>query len=238
MSQITTETVTIAAKDGSGDFSAYLSKPESGNGPAIVVIQEIFGVNAGLRTMCDRWAAAGYVAICPDLFWRQEPGVDLTDQTEEEWQKAFALYNGFDVDKGIEDIAATIDFIRGHGRSTGKVGAVGYCLGGLLAYLTATRTDADASVSYYGVGIQDKLDEAAKITRPLMLHIAGKDEFVDAAAQAAIHDGLDGHAQSTLYDYPEADHAFSRINGQHYREDDATRANERTAAFFADHLKG
>lgn len=220
--------ITIQGPDG--DFMAY----RAGEGPAIIVIQEIFGVNAVMRDLCDWLAGEGYRAICPDLFWRIEPGIQLTDQTEAEWARAFELYQAFDADAGVRDIAAAIAHARKAGAQ--KVGAVGYCLGGFLAYLTAARTDADASVGYYGVGIQDALAEAKAITKPLMLHIAGKDEFVPPEAQAHIHAALDDHAQITLHDYPERDHAFAREGGAHFNADDAATANSRTLAFFKQHL--
>src|ERR1700760_1946202 len=173
-----------------GKFAAYLASPASRRGPGIVVIQEIFGVNKVMRDITDAFAARGYFAICPDLFWRLEPGVQLTDRTKQEWDRAFDLMGRFDQDAGVKDIQASIGYLR-HSVTgcTGKVGAVGYCLGGLLAYLTATRTDCDASVGYYGVNIKDKLSEAASIKKPLMLHIAEKDEYVPPEAQAAIKQG-------------------------------------------------
>jgi carboxymethylenebutenolidase len=148
---------TIAIKTPDGDFTAYLARPEADNAPAIVVIQEIFGVNQVMRDVTDDFAAKGFVAICPDLFWRIEPGIDITDQSEAEWKRAFELFNAFDVDAGVKDIAATIAQVRTLPGVNGKVGAVGFCLGGLLAFLTATRTDADASVAYYGVGIENRV---------------------------------------------------------------------------------
>jgi len=229
------EEIRIEAQDGSGVFMAYCAAPPGGRGPAIIVIQEIFGVNADVRAKCDHWASLGYVALAPDLFWRQQPGIQLTDQSEAEWARAFELYQGFSVDKGIEDLKATIAAARA--RSTGKVGAVGYCLGGLLAYLCATRTDADAAVGYYGVGIDGRLDEKARIARPLMLHIAVEDKFVDKAAQATVHAGLDGQPGVSLFDYAGQDHAFARINGQHYDADAARLANGRTEGFFAAALR-
>lgn len=219
-----------------GDFSAYLAIPASGKGPGIVVLQEIFGVNQVMRDRCDALAEQGFVALCPDLFWRIEPGVDITDKTKEEWDKAFSLMQAFNPETGVEDIAATITHLRGMDACTGKVGAMGYCLGGLLAYLTATRTDSDASVGYYGVSISDRLDEAKNITKPLMLHIAGKDQFVPPEAQSAMHAGLDDHPQVTLYDYPEDDHAFARPEGEHYNEKSAALANQRTRDFLKSHL--
>lgn len=229
------ERIEVAARDGSGSFGGHLAVPAGGSGPGIVVIQEIFGVNAGIRAMCDDWAAQGFVAYAPDLFWRIEPGIELTDKSEAEWQRAFELYQAFDVDKGIEDIEASIRAVRGRPECTGKVGVVGFCLGGLLAYLSATRTDADASVGYYGVGIQDKLNESHAIANPLLLHIATQDKFVPPEAQAKIREGLGGNRHVTLYDY-DADHAFARVDGTSRVEGCAQAANARTLDFFRQHL--
>ncbi|MFO1350370.1 MAG: dienelactone hydrolase family protein [Gammaproteobacteria bacterium] len=226
--------ITIAGKDG--DFSAYLASPASGTGPGILVIQEIFGVNKDMRDHCDGLAKQGYFALSPDLFWRQEPGVQITDKTDAEWQKAFQLYQGFSVDKGIEDLQASLRHLRTIKGCTGKAGTVGFCLGGLLAYLMATRSDADGNVGYYGVGIDGKLDEAARITKPLMLHIAEEDKFVSKDAQKTIKAGLAGNAKVTVYSYPGADHAFARHNGVHYHQASAELASRRTAEFFKAHL--
>tara|TARA_R110000824_G_scaffold118960_14_gene271927 strand:+ start:47437 stop:48129 length:693 start_codon:yes stop_codon:yes gene_type:complete len=226
------KTITIDGPDGS--FNAYLATPASGSGPGIVVIQEIFGVNKVMRDIADDLAAKGFVALCPDLFWRIEPGVDITDQSEEEWAKAFDLFGKFKSDTGIVDIKATIDTLRP--MTNGKVGAVGYCLGGLMAYLTACHTDADAAVGFYGVAINTKLDDAKGIKKPLMLHVAGKDEFVNPEAQAEMHKGLDNNPLVTLHDYPECDHAFARVGGAHYDAKAADSANARTLAFFKEHL--
>ena len=166
------EWTTINSSDG-GEFGLYVEKPSGGGATGVVVcIQEIFGVNHAMRDIAKLWADQGYIAISPDLFWRQEPRVDITDGSEEEWQKAFSLYQGFDVEKGIDDLKSTIAHARAMDGSNGKVGTVGFCLGGKLAYLTATRTDADANVGYYGVGIEELLDEAGNISAPLVLHIA------------------------------------------------------------------
>lgn len=228
--------MTITTSDGS--FNAYVAEPQGeGPFPAILVIQEIYGVNAVMRAVCDRYAAQGYLAVCPDLFWRIEPGIDLTDQTEAGNKRAFELFGLFNVDKGVEDIAATLSAIRADRRCNGKVGAVGYCLGGLLAYLTATRTDVDASVGYYGVSIDQRLDEAEKLHAPLMLHIAGEDQFVDHDAQSRIIAGLKNHPQVELHTYPDRGHAFAREGGAHYDAAAAATANQRTEAFFAKALK-
>jgi carboxymethylenebutenolidase len=223
----------LSIKTPDGDFSAYVARPAAESAPAIVVIQEIFGVNAVMRGIADDLAAQGYLAICPDLFWRIEPGIDITDQSEAEWAKAFELYTAFNVDKGIEDIAATIKTIRANPGCNGKVGAVGYCLGGLLSYLTAARTDIDAAVSYYGVGIDGKLDEATKIKPPILLHVAEKDQFVPAPAQAAMAKVLINGPRLSLYTYPGCDHAFARPGGEHFDAAAAKLANDRTSDFFA-----
>jgi carboxymethylenebutenolidase len=227
---------TITIDTGEGQMNAYLATPPSGTGPALVVIQEIFGINKVMRDLTDGFAAQGFVAICPDLFWRIEPGIDITDKTEAEWKRAFELFGAFDAEKGVNDIAATIATIRhGHG-STGKVGAVGYCLGGKLAYLTATHTDIDASVGYYGVGLDQLTGEAGSIRQPLMLHIAGQDKFAPPPVQQKVHAALDGNALVTLHDYPNDDHAFARVGGEHYDQASADQANARTLAFFKQHL--
>ncbi|MFP4519894.1 MAG: dienelactone hydrolase family protein [Oceanicaulis sp.] len=221
--------ITITCPDG--EFMAY----ENGDGPALIVIQEIFGVNQVMRDLVDDYADQGFRAICPDLFWRIEPGVNITDQTQEEWDKAFDLFGKFDVDAGIKDIAATLDYARRAGN--GKAGAVGYCLGGLLAYLTACRTDADACVGYYGVNIHEKLGEAKNIHQPLMLHVAGQDQFVPKEAQQQVMDGLCDNGHVTIHHYPERDHAFARQGGEHFHAEDADLANTRTRAFLQQHLK-
>ena len=226
--------MTIKTQDG--EFSAYVARPSKPKAPGVVVIQEIFGVNAVMREVCDELAAAGHLAVGPDLFGRLEPGVDITDQSEAEWKKAFELYNAFDVDKGVEDIAATIGAVRGLAECTGKVGAVGFCLGGLLAFLTATRTEPDATVAYYGVGIEQRLEETEKLAHPLLVHIAEEGAFVPKEAQALILAKLKNHPQIEIHTYPGRDHAFARPGGENYDAADAKLANGRTLAFFQQNL--
>lgn len=227
--------ITIRSAEG-GTFSAYLAAPAAARAPGVVVIQEIFGVNRVMRDICDGLAALGYLALCPDLFWRQEPGVQITDKTEKEWAKAFELFQGFDLDAGVKDLARTLATLRQHSGCTGKVGAVGYCLGGRLAYLMATRTDCDASVGYYGVYIHEHLDETKNIKKPLMLHIAEADEFVPKSAQQKIVTALAGNKLTTLHRYAGMDHAFAREGGKHYDSANAELANRRTRDFFKKNL--
>lgn len=228
--------VQISAHDG-GQFGAYTAYPD-GETPsaAVIVIQEIFGINKVMRGICDNLAAAGFIAIAPDLFWRQQPGVQLTDKSEAEWAQAFKLYQGFNVDLGIEDLKSTLAYIRNDKSCSGKVGTLGYCLGGKLAFLMAARSDADCNVSYYGVGIQDMLDEAPGIRQQLLMHIAEKDKFVPIAAQQKIRTALNSHNNVEIHVYPGVDHAFAREGGQHYDKEAARMANARTADFLAQHL--
>jgi carboxymethylenebutenolidase len=229
-------TVRIDASDGSGSFSAYVAEPEGTPRAAIVVIQEIFGVNPGIRKKCDDWATKGYLTLAPDLFWRLEPRIELDPDVPEQFQQALGWMNKFDQTKGIEDIEATIKAARAKLGGSGKVGAVGYCLGGRLAFMAATRTDSNATVGYYGVGIDNLLGEKHAIANPVLLHIAGADHFVTADVRAKMHQGLDDHPKVTLFDYPGEDHGFAAEMGKRRSEAAAKLADARTAAFFAEHL--
>ena len=230
-------TVKIETLEGSDSFDAYLAAPTGGAKAAIIVIQEIFGVNAGIRRKCDQLAAAGYFAIAPDLFWRLERGIELDPDIPEQMQAALDWMGKFNQDQGIRDIEATIHAARTR-VDGGKVGAVGYCLGGRLAYMTAARTDIDATVGYYAVGVDGLLHEKHAIARPLMLHIAGSDGFVGPEVQQAMHAGLDDHPKVVLHDYPGVDHGFATEFGNRRVDNAATLADRRTMAFFADNLSG
>lgn len=228
--------VTVTAADG-GSFQAYhAAPPGGGTAPGIVLIQEIFGVNQVMRDQADAYAAEGYHVLCPDIFWRIEPGIDITDQSQAEWDKAFELFNAFDVEKGVEDLKATLAHLKAMDGCSGKAGSVGYCLGGKLAYLMATRSDADCNVSFYGVGLDALLGESSKISKPYLSHIASEDGFVPKDAQEKIKAGLADNALVTLHIYDGQDHAFARQGGEHYNQEAADLANSRTAAFFKAHL--
>lgn len=218
-----------------GRFGAYLAEPAEPPRSAIVVVQEIFGVNEGIRRKCDHWASLGYLALAPDLFWRLQPGVELDPDIPEQFQQALGLMGQFDQDQGVRDIEATIRAARQR-VGGGKVGCVGYCLGGRLAFMTSTRTDVNASVGYYGVGIDNLLREKHAIAHPLMLHIPTADHFVSPEVQQAMHEGLDDHAKVTLYDYEGLDHGFAAETGQRRDEAASRIADSRTEAFFAEHL--
>ncbi|TXL71412.1 dienelactone hydrolase family protein [Vineibacter terrae] len=213
-------------------MGGYLAKPKSGSGPGVLVIQEIFGVNKVMRDICDSWAAQGYVALSPDIFWRQEEGVDITDQSQDEWNQAFALYKGFDQAKGIDDLKVSLAFLRATAGCTGKVGVTGYCLGGFLTYMMMCHSDAEAGAAYYGVGIDGKLDDAKGLQNPTILHIAEKDGFVPPDTQKKIRDGLKDNPHVTVHGYANDDHAFCRVGGQHYNEASCKLANGRTLDLF------
>jgi carboxymethylenebutenolidase len=228
--------VTIKSFDG-GEFDGYLALPKSGYGPGIVVLQEIFGVNKYMRSVTDWYAAHGFVALCPDLFWRQQRGVELTDKGAD-WEKALAFYQGIDEGKAVKDSAAAMEFLRAHSSCTGRTGAVGFCMGGNLAYLLAVRFQPDCAVGYYGVSIEKSLSETKNLSGPLMLHIAGKDKFCPPEAQDEIHKALDPNPLATINDYPEQDHAFGRPEGEHHNAAAAELANLRTLEFFVRNLAG
>lgn len=225
------EMIAIDTLEHDGQFNAYCAKPDGAPRGAIVVIQEIFGINPGIRKKCDDLAALGYLAIAPDLFWRIEPGVELDPDVPAEFQRALELMGKFNQDQGVRDLEASVRKARA--LSGGKVGIVGYCLGGRLAYMCAARTDVDASVGYYAVGIDGLLGEKNAISRPLMLHIAGADHFVSKEVQAAMHAGLDDHPRVTLWDYPGEDHGFATEIGKRRSEAAAELADKRTVEFFA-----
>lgn len=227
--------IAIETLQHDGSFNAYAAAPAGTPKAAIIVIQEIFGINPGIRARCDRWAEAGYLAIAPDLFWRVKPGVELDPDVPEEFQQAIDNMMKFDTDKGVADIEAAIRAARSK-VGGGKVGIVGYCLGGRMSYLAATRTDIDASVAYYGGGIDGLLGEAHAIANPLMLHFAGDDHFINAEAVAKIRAELDGNRHVTIHEYPGVDHGFATESGKRRVEQAANLADSRTSAFFADHL--
>ena len=220
----------ISISVGTEHFDAYLATPAHTPRGGVVVIQEIFGVNEDIKATADWLANEGYLALAPDLFWRQARNISLSADNDTDIQKAFALMTGYNVDLGVDDIQAALDYLRAHGCA--KVGTIGFCLGGRMVYLAACRTDADAHASYYGVGIETLLDEADRITAPTLIHIAGKDEFVPPQAQAKISDGLAHHALADVHIYDNQDHAFARRNGMHYDADATALAHGRTLALF------
>lgn len=225
--------ITIKATDGSGEFFAHVARPRSTPAGAVVVIQEIFGVSPAMRAITDAIAEQGFIGVCPDLFWRLEPRVSLTDRTQAEWDKAMALLKAFDQDKGVEDLKATLAAARRLEGCNGRAGTIGFCLGGRMAALMAIRSDADCNVSYYGVMLDTLAGELRQVRRPLLMHIAENDRFVPREAQGAVLAAVMPNPQVEAHVYPGVDHAFARVDGQHWDGRAAAIANGRTAAFLA-----
>lgn len=227
---------TVVTLDGAGEFAIYRADPAAPPTAAVIVIQEIFGVNAGIRRKADDWAALGYLAIAPDMFWRFAPRYDVDPDVPEQAAGAFELRKKFDADAGVLDVEAVIRWTRGVIGADAKIGLVGFCLGGRIAYLAATRTDIDASVGYYGAGIDAALGEAHAIAKPLMLHFAEQDHFIGADARAKVHAALDDNRHVTILEYAGVDHGFATTSGKRRSDGAAEQADGRTRDFFAAHL--
>jgi carboxymethylenebutenolidase len=227
--------ITIKGRDGT--FDAYIARPKASPAPAVVVLQELFGVNADIRATCDELAAQGFIAIAPDLFWRQELGVDLDVTSEADWQHGLRLYAAYDRDAGAKDIMETVRTAVELPESTGKVALQGYCLGALMAFITAVCCEVDAVVAYHGGDTEKYLGEVGGLDAPLLMHLGEEDEFISKTAQAQIKAALAGKANATVYGYPGQRHAFSRHNGAHYNAAAAALANRRTSEFLHQQLR-
>jgi carboxymethylenebutenolidase len=228
--------MTIRVPVSGGEMSAYMAVPKKGKGAGVVVLQEIFGVNESMRRVCDFFASRQFTAICPDLFWRAEPNVELK---ESEFTRARALRGKMDDDQVTDDIASAIDFLRKHPAcSNGTVGLVGYCWGGYLAYLTAVRHKPDAAVGYYGVGIDKKLDLAKNLSCPLMLHYAELDQYASPEVAAQVRATYKDDPRVTVYEYPKVGHAFARPGGSHFDAKAADLADMRTLSFLVGTIIG
>jgi carboxymethylenebutenolidase len=227
----------ISIEGRNGTFDAYCATPAAVPAPAVVVLQELFGVNEDIRKHCDELAEQGFIAVAPDLFWRQEPGVDLSVTSESDWQHGLRLYQVYDRDAGAVDVKDTLSAVAKMPECTGKVAVIGYCLGALMVFLTVTRYGADAAVAYHGGDTEKYLDEADKLRAPLLMHLAEEDEFISKPAQAAIKKALANKPYATIYSYPGQRHAFSRHNGAHYNAEAAALANGRTSSFLKQQLR-
>lgn len=221
----------IQVTTGSGKkFSAYLAIPETGQGPGIVLCQEIFGVNEAMRTKADFLAEEGYTVLVPDLFWRKEANIEL-GYSPEDFEKAFALYQGFNENLGVEDIQDSLTFLKTLEECDKSVGqaVIGYCLGGKLAYLAACRIpDLAVVVSYYGVGIEKQLEELKNVQANLIIHLAELDQFTLPEVQAKIAAAAASFPNISVNIYPQVDHAFARPQTAHYHKTSAKFAHEKT----------
>jgi carboxymethylenebutenolidase len=228
----------ITVKGQGGTFSAYIARPKTSPASAVIVLQELFGVNADIRKHCDELAEQGFLAVAPDLVWRLEPGVDLTVTCEADWQHGLRLYQAYDRDAGVKDVKATIDAVRNLPECNGKVALLGYCLGALMVFMTAVRSlGIDAAVWYHGGDTEKYLGEVDGLDAPLLMHLTEEDEYISKAAQAEIKAALAKKQSATVYSYPGQNHAFSRHNGAHYNAAAATLANGRTSEFLKHQLR-
>jgi carboxymethylenebutenolidase len=227
--------ITVTASDG-GTFNAYLSKPEKTPAPAVVILQEVYGVNRFIKRISDYWAAQGFLVASPDIYWRMEPGIVLDPETPGHREQARDWGQKLDVDKAVEDITALVEHLRAMPECTGKVGVSGYCLGGKLAYLQGTRGTADCNVSYYGVGIENHLGEASNLKNPLMMHIGEADSWTPPEVRKQLDGVLSGFMHVTSYLYEGTDHAFAREGASTDVPAMRALANGRTLDFFRQHL--
>ena len=227
--------ITIEGRGGA--FGAYISRPEASPASAVVVLQELFGVNADIRKTCDELAEQGFIAVAPDLFWRQEPGIDLSVTSEADWQHGLRLYQAYDRDAGARDVKDTVNAVAKLPGCTGRVAVLGYCLGALMVFLTAVRYGVDAAVAYHGGDTEKYLGEIDGLNAPLLMHLAEEDEFISKPVQAEIKTALARKPNATVYSYPGQHHAFSRHNGAHYNAAAAALANGRTNEFLHQQLR-
>jgi carboxymethylenebutenolidase len=224
--------IDIQGEDGT--FQAYQALPRGGKGPGIVLIQEIFGVNAHIRGVAEQYAADGFVVLAPDLFWRQGAHIELS-YDEADWQKAAALKQATDVNRAVADIAATVQALRGID-GVQQVTSLGYCFGGLLSYLSAAAGTVDAAVAYYGGGIQNHLDKADAVTVPLLLHYAGRDKHIPAEAIKDVAERLGDRENVEIHVYPNAEHGFNCSHRASYHQPSAVEAHGHTLLFLAESL--
>src|SRR6266852_2206310 len=227
--------ITIEGRDGA--FGAYIARSKAFPAPAVVVLQELFGVNADIRKTCDELAEQGFIAVAPDLFWRQEPGVDLSVTSVPDWQHGLRLYQAYDRDAGARAVKDTVNAVAKLLGCTGKVAVNGYCLGALMVFLTSVRYGVDAAVAYHGGDTDKYLGEIDGLHAPMLMHLAEEDEFISKAAQAEIKAALANKPNATVYTYPGQHHAFSRHNGAHYNAAAAALANGRTSEFLHQRLR-
>ncbi|GAA2891437.1 dienelactone hydrolase family protein [Pseudonocardia halophobica] len=229
----------VPAPDGD-EFDAYLALPEDGRGPGVLVFQEIFGINDNIRGICDRLAGEGYVALAPDMFWRLERRFERKDESA--LAECMGMVQRLDFAAAAGDIAAAFAHLRAMPESTGKVGAIGFCLGGTLTWLCATtaRVDGagiDAAVPYYGSGIQDMLDRADALECPALFHYGDRDPFIPQEQIEKVEAAVGGKPQVEVRHY-DAGHAFSNWDAPSmYDEKAAVEAWGHTTAFLARHLR-
>ena len=227
-------TISIASHDGK-QFDAYLSLPPKGRGPGLVIIQEIWGVNDHIKAVADQYAMDGYVVLAPDVFWRQEANVNLK-YDEADTQKARQLMTNLDEPNAVADLVSTAQALRARPEVSGKVGSIGFCMGGRLSYQLAARGEVDAAVCYYGGGIQNHLDKAPSVKGPILFHYAGLDAHIPATAVAAVQKAFESRSSAQFYIYQDADHGFNCWGRPMYQQRAAALARGRTLVWLSEQL--
>ncbi len=229
------EMINIQAGGGTS-VEAYLATPDGqGPWPGIVLLSEVYNVNHWVREVADGYAREGYLCLAPDLYWRQEPGRYLNYNPVDQ-KVARELGYAMDLDAFTGDMRDYVKALTDRADCTGKVGTVGFCLGGKLVYLAIARRLADCGVGYYAVQLDQFLDEAKSVDRPLMLHFAELDEHVPQATVAKVKQALAGKSNVQIFDYAGADHGFNRFGYPPFHPDAAKTALERSLAFLKANL--
>jgi carboxymethylenebutenolidase len=226
--------ISISSHDGQ-QFDAYLSLPPTGRGPGLVIIQEIWGVNEHIKAVADQYAMDGYVVLAPDVFWRQQANVNLK-YNEADTQKAFQLMTNLDEAHAVADLVSTANALRARPEVSGKLGAIGFCMGGLLSYQLAASGAVDAAVCYYGGGIQNHLDKAPKVQCPILFHYAALDGYIPATAVADVKKAFAGRANAQFHVYEGVDHGFNCWGRPMYQQRAAALARGRTLAWLSEQL--
>jgi carboxymethylenebutenolidase len=226
---MTTQWIDITAKDG-GKFKGYLALPPAGKGPGIVLLQEIFGVNAHIRSVAEQYALDGYVVLAPDIFWRQEPGVELGYEGED-MEKAFSLMKAMNSDQAIADIASTVDTLRGRPECQGKIASLGYCMGGILSFRSALDAGVDSAVCFYPGGIANHLDKAGRLQVPVQFHFAGQDKHITGEHIEQTRRAFAGRDDVKMFVYDSADHGFNCWARSAYDRHASALSHGRTLAF-------
>ncbi len=226
--------IEVKSRDGES-FAAYLALPAKLPAPGIVLLPEVFNTNPHIRSVCDGYAADGFVVLAPDVYWRQEPGSYMT-YTDAGRARAQALRARLDTNQFAQDLEDTINALRARSDCTGKVGVIGFCLGGKFVYLSAARHAIDAGVSYYGVQIDQHLDEAANLKCPLLMHFAETDHAVPQATVDLVRKTLEPMGHAEIHQYPGTEHGFNRYGYPPHHEQQAAVARARTLEHFRRHL--
>lgn len=232
----TTETRQVPSPDGDA-FDAHVALPDSTKGPGILLFHEALGTTDYLRGVADRLAGLGYVVFAPDVFWRSERNVSLAHD-ESGMMRAGELLGAFDPAAGAADMVGALEFLRDQPEVSGSVGVVGHCFGGLMTYLVACHADPDCAVSYYGVGIEQGLDQLKSLTCPTLFHFGTDDAFVPLETVDELRVTLMSNPNVEFETYDGAGHAFDNPHAPWYDADAAARAWDRTVQFLGEHLQG